>query len=43
MPTHSESLSCMRGSSDCTRNVIDFRNYRKFGADTTITFETDKP
>ncbi len=43
LPTHSEALSCTRGSSDCTRNVIDFRNYRKFGADTSITFETEKP
>lgn len=43
LPTHSEALSCTRGSSDCTRNTIDFRNYRKFGADTSITFETEKP
>lgn len=42
LPVHSEALSCTRGSSDCTRNTIDFRNYRKFGADTSITFETDK-
>ena len=39
---HSEALSCTRGSSDCTRNTIDFRNYKKFGADTSITFEPDK-
>jgi hypothetical protein len=42
LPAHSEALSCTRGSSDCTRNTIDFRNYRKFGADTSITFEADK-
>jgi hypothetical protein len=42
LPAHSETLSCTRGTSDCSRNVIDFRNYRKFGADTTIKFETDK-
>lgn len=42
LPTHSEALSCMRGSSDCSRNTIDFRNYRKFGADTSISFEADK-
>jgi len=41
LPTHSEALSCMRGTSECTRNVIEFRNYKKFGADTSITF--DKP
>jgi hypothetical protein len=39
LPTHSEALSCLRGTSECTRNVIEFRNYRKFGADESITFE----
>ncbi|HZL58024.1 MAG TPA: hypothetical protein VFC21_13120 [Bryobacteraceae bacterium] len=39
LPTHSEALSCERGTAYCTRNVIDFRNYKKFGADTSITFE----
>ena len=42
LPVHSESLSCVRGSSDCSRNTIDFRNYRKFEADTSITFEPEK-
>ncbi len=42
LPVHSEALSCVRGSSDCSRNVIDFRNYKKFGADATIRFDTDK-
>lgn len=28
--THSEALSCFRGSSECARNVIEFRNYRTF-------------
>ena len=39
LPTHSEALSCTRGTTECSRNVIDFRNYRKYGADTNITFE----
>jgi hypothetical protein len=39
LPTHSEALSCGRGTSGCTRNVIEFRNYRKFSADTSITFD----
>jgi hypothetical protein len=39
LPVHSEALSCERGTSLCSRNVIDFRNYRKFGADTSITFD----
>lgn len=38
LPVHSEALSCRRGTSECTRNVIDFRNYKKFGAETNITF-----
>jgi hypothetical protein len=42
LPAHSETLSCTRGSSGCTRNTIEFRNYRKFTADTSITFDTDK-
>ncbi len=41
LPVHSESLSCGRGTSDCSRNVIEFRNYRKFSADTSITFDTN--
>jgi hypothetical protein len=42
LPVHSEALSCVRGTGDCSRNVIDFRNYRKFSADTSITFEPDR-
>jgi hypothetical protein len=42
LPVHSEALSCRRGAGDCTRNVIDFRNYKKFGAETSITFGSDK-
>lgn len=39
LPTHSEALSCARSASNCTRNVIEFRNYKKFTADTSITFD----
>jgi hypothetical protein len=39
LPTHSEALSCARGGSQCSRNVIEFRNYKKFTADTSITFD----
>ncbi len=42
MPAHSESLSCTRGTSDCSRNTTDFRNYKKYGAETNITFEGEK-
>jgi len=39
LPVHSEAPSCERGTSLCSRNVIDFRNYKKFGSDTSITFD----
>jgi hypothetical protein len=39
LPVHSEALSCVRGTGECSRNVIDFRNYKKFSADTSITFD----
>jgi hypothetical protein len=37
LPVHAESLICQRGSS-CYRNTIDFRNYRRFGSESNITF-----
>ncbi len=42
LPTHSEALSCAHSSNSCTRNVIEFRNYKKFTADTSITFDDGK-
>ena len=38
LPVESEVLNCQRGSSACSRNKIEFRNYRKFGAESNITF-----
>ena len=38
LPVHSEVLSCERGTSNCSRNVIDFRNYHKYTGESTITF-----
>jgi len=38
LPTHAEVLSCARGNSMCSHNVIDFRNYHKFEGQSTITF-----
>lgn len=38
LPVHSESLSCQRNTSFCSRNVIDFRNYHKYEGESTITF-----
>jgi len=39
LPVESEVLSCQRGTSICSRNKIEFRNYKKFGAQSDITFE----
>jgi hypothetical protein len=38
LPVHAESLSCQRGSSNCSRNTIDFRNYHKYEAESNVTF-----
>jgi hypothetical protein len=42
LPVHSETLNCVRGTTQCSRNVIEFRNYKKFGAESNITFTPDK-
>jgi len=43
LPVDAEVLSCIRGTSSCARNKIEFRNYRKFGTESTITFDTKVP
>lgn len=42
LPVHSETLSCQRASSFCSRNAIDFRNYHKYAGESTITFGDPK-
>jgi len=39
LPVHSETLSCQRGTNLCSRNVIDFRNYKKYAGEASITFD----
>lgn len=39
LPVTAENLGCMTGTQNCSRNVIRFQNYRKFGADSNITFD----
>ncbi len=39
LPVNAEVLNCIRGSRMCSRNRIEFRNYRKFGATSDITFD----
>lgn len=40
LPVHAETLGCQRGSNNCSRNTIDFRNYHKYDAQSSITFDT---
>ena len=40
LPVHSENLACLRGDLTCTWNQIDFRNYRRFSAESTL-FQTE--
>jgi hypothetical protein len=39
LPADAEVLNCERGSTACSRNRIEFHNYRKFDAATSITFK----
>ena len=39
LPVHAETLSCLRGTNNCSRNTIDFRNYHKYAGESVITFE----
>ena len=39
LPVHSENLSCQRGTNNCSRSSIDFRNYRKYSGEANITFD----
>jgi len=39
LPVHSETLSCQRGTNMCSRNAIDFRNYKKYSGEASITFD----
>ncbi len=38
LPVHAEVLACQRGSSYCSRNAIDFRNYHRYTGESSITF-----
>ena len=39
VPVHAEILSCQRGTTICTKNAIDFRDYHKFSGESTIEFK----
>jgi hypothetical protein len=36
LPVKSENLACFRGRPRCTRNEIEFRNYRKFSVESQV-------
>ncbi len=38
LPAKGENAGCFSGSGTCSRNVIEFRNYRKFEADSKLKF-----
>ena len=38
LPVKAEVLMCQRGTPDCDRNIIEFRNYHKYGAESTVKF-----
>jgi hypothetical protein len=37
VPVHAENLACWRGTAKCARNSTDFRNYRRFTGESTIS------
>ena len=42
LPVHSEVLMCHRGTPICSKNVIEFRNYHKYGAESDIKFADEQ-
>jgi hypothetical protein len=36
LPVRSENLACWRGAFHCTKNEMEFRNYRKFSVDSQV-------
>jgi hypothetical protein len=39
MPVRAETRGCQRGTVQCSKNEILWRNYRKFGAESTVVFK----
>jgi hypothetical protein len=37
VPVHAENMACWRGTGKCARNSTDFRNYRRFTGESTIS------
>jgi hypothetical protein len=39
LPVRADVLACNRGTSYCTKNTIEFRNYHKYSGESTIVFK----
>jgi len=39
LPVHAENLSCQRGSTICSKNTTDFRDYHRYSGESTIEFK----
>jgi hypothetical protein len=39
LPVESSNLACDRNSPACSKNVIQFRDYKEFRGDASITFD----
>lgn len=39
LPVHAENLGCQRGTTVCSKNAIDFRNYHKYSGESTVVFK----
>jgi hypothetical protein len=39
LPVKAEVLSCQRGTTLCSKNTIEFRNYHKYSGESTIVFK----
>lgn len=39
LPVHAESMSCQRGSSICSKNAVEFRDYHKYSGESSVTFK----
>ncbi len=39
LPVHAANIACRRGTSICTKNEIDFRDYHKYSGESTIVYK----
>lgn len=39
LPVHAENLSCQRGTTICSKNTVDFRDYHRYSGESTVTFK----